>query len=162
MGRASVLILRSSTLERRVPWAFSIVANGERQFPGLYLVVPLAAGEEPQYTAHGFYIASNLVEPIYVGFWGALGFHGFTAQVPRSVYVGTTKRLPDRTVHDVEYHFVTLAGHKLFGPEPYSVGGHPVPIATPEKTLADCADQPRVRWRGNSRCSSARGTTAFL
>ena len=110
--------------------------------PGLYLVVPLAAGENPQYTAHEFYIASHLVEPMYVGFWSALNFHGFTEQVPRSVAVATTKRLPDRTVHDVEYHFVTLAERKFFGHEQYAVGGHQVPIATPEKTLADCADQP--------------------
>ena len=111
--------------------------------PGLYLVVPLAAGENSQYTAHEFYIASHLVEPMYMGFWSALDFHGFTEQVPRSVYVATTKRRPDRTVHDVEYHFVTLAEYKFFGHEQYAVGGHQVPIATPEKTLADCADQPQ-------------------
>lgn len=111
--------------------------------PGLYLVVPLAAGERGQYTAHEFYIASHLAEPMYVGFWSALGFHGFTEQVPRSVFVATTKRLSDRTVHDVEYHFVTLADGKFFGHERYSVGSHSVPIATPEKTLVDCADQPR-------------------
>jgi predicted transcriptional regulator of viral defense system len=111
--------------------------------PGLYLVVPLAAGEEPQYTAHEFYIASHLVDPMYIGFWSALSFHGFTEQVPRSVYVATTKRLSDRTVHDVKYHFVTLAEGKFFGHEQYAVGGHTVPIATPEKTLADCADQPK-------------------
>lgn len=110
--------------------------------PGLYLVVPLAAGEEPQYTAHEFYIASHLVDPMYIGFWSALSFHGFTEQVPRSVYVATTKRRSDRTVHDVEYHVVTLADRKFFGYEQYVVGGHAVPIATPEKTLADCADQP--------------------
>ena len=52
-----------------------------------------------------------------------------------------TKRLKDRTVHDVEYHFVTLAEHKFFGHEEYTVGDHQVP--TPEKTLADCADQPQ-------------------
>jgi len=110
--------------------------------PGLYLVVPLAAGEDPQYTAHEFYVASHLVEPMYVGFWSALGFHGFTEQVPRSVFVATTKRRSDSAVHDIEYHFVTLAERKFFGQEQYAVGGHSVPIATPEKTLADCADQP--------------------
>lgn len=111
--------------------------------PGLYLIVPLAAGEESLYTAHEFYIASHLVEPMYVSFWSALSFHGFTEQLPRSVSVGTTKRISDRTVHGVEYHFVTLAKRKFFGYEQYAVSGHSVPIATPEKTLADCADQPR-------------------
>lgn len=124
--------------------ASRLASNGwlTRLKPGVYLVVPLAAGENAQYTAHEFYIASHLADPMYVGFWSALGFHGFTEQVPRSVTVATTKRLPDRTVHDVEYHFVTLAERKFFGHEQYAIGGHQVPIATPEKTLADCADQP--------------------
>jgi predicted transcriptional regulator of viral defense system len=133
-----------TTYESAKTTASRLEKNGwlTRLKPGLYLVVPLAAGEESQYTAHEFYIASHLVDPMYVGFWSALGFHGFTEQVPRSVYVATTKRLPDRTVHDVEYHFVTLAERKFFGHDQYSVGGHSVPIASPEKTLADCADQP--------------------
>lgn len=111
--------------------------------PGLYLIIPLAAGETSQYTANEFYIASHLVDPMYVSFWSALAFHGFTEQVPRSVAIATTKRLSDRIVHDVEYHFVTLAEQKFFGHEQYAVDSHVVPIATPEKTLADCADQPR-------------------
>jgi len=125
--------------------ASGLESNGwlTRLKPGLYLLVPLLTGEESQYTAHKFYIANHLVDPIYIDFWSALGFHGFTEQVPRSVTVATTKRLKDRTVHDVEYHFVTLAEHKFFGHEQYAVGGHQVPIATPEKTLADCADQPQ-------------------
>ena len=111
--------------------------------PGVYLVVPLAAGEDSQYTAHEFVTANHLVEPMYISFWSALGFHGFTEQVPRSVYVATTKRRQDRTVHDVEYHLITLAERKFFGAEQFDVGGHTVPIATQEKTLADCADLPR-------------------
>lgn len=111
--------------------------------PGVYLVVPLAAGENSQYTAHEFVIASHLVDPMYVGFWSALGFHGFTEQVPRSVFVATTKRLQDRPVHDVEYYLITLAERKFFGAEQFAIGGHTVSIATPEKTLADCADLPQ-------------------
>ena len=53
--------------------ASRLAKNGwlTRLKPGLYLVVPLAAGENSQYTAHEFYIASHLVEPMYVGFWPA-------------------------------------------------------------------------------------------
>ena len=79
---------------------------------------------------------------MYIGFWSALGFHGFIEQVPRSVHVATTKWLPDRTIHDVEYYFITLAEWKFFGHEQYSVSGHSVPIASPEKTPADCANLP--------------------
>lgn len=125
--------------------ASRLTQNGwlTRLKPGLYLIVPLAAGEDPQYTAHEFYIASHLVNPMYISFWGALSHHGFTEQVPRSVSVATTKRRPDQTVHGVTYHLITLIDRKFFGYEQYAVGNHSVPIATPEKTLADCADQPR-------------------
>lgn len=131
--------------------ASRLTENGwlTRLKPGLYLVVPLAAGEGSQYTAHEFYIASHLADPMYVGFWSALGYHGFTEQVPHSVYVATTKRLSERTVHDAEYHFIALAERKFFGYEQYAVGSHSIPIASPEKTLADCADQPR-------RCGGVR------
>lgn len=125
--------------------ASRLAKNGwlTRLKPGLYLIVPLAAGETPQYTAHEFYVAKHLADPMYVGFWSALGYHGFTEQVPRSVYLATTKRLADRTVHDVRYHRITLADEKFFGYEQYGVAGHRVPISTPEKTLVDCADQLR-------------------
>jgi predicted transcriptional regulator of viral defense system len=99
----------------------------------LYLVVPLVTGEESQYTAQKFYIASHLVDPMYIDFWNALGFHGFTEQVPPSIYVTTTNLLSDRAVYDVEYHFVPLAERKFFGHEQYSVGGHSVPIASPRR-----------------------------
>lgn len=125
--------------------ASRLESNGwlTRLTPGLYLVVPLAAGKHAQYTAHEFHIACHLVDPMYVSYWSALEYHSFTEQVPRSVSVATTKRRPDRTVHDVEYHLVTVADRKFFGFEAYSVAGQTVPIATPAKTLADCADLPR-------------------
>jgi predicted transcriptional regulator of viral defense system len=110
---------------------------------GVYLIVPLAAGESAEYTAHEFHVASYLADPMYVGFWSALGYHGLTEQVPQSVYLATTKRLTDTVVHGVQYHRVTLAEKKFFGYEQYSVGGSRVQISTPEKTLVDCADQPR-------------------
>lgn len=125
--------------------ASRLARNGwlTRLKPGLYLIVPLAAGEDAEYTAHEFHVASHLADPMYVGFWSALGYHGLTEQVPQSVYVATTKRLTDTTVHGVEYHRVTLAEKKFFGFEPYAVSGRRVQISTPEKTLVDCADQPR-------------------
>lgn len=136
---------QETTYETAKDTASRLTRNGwlTRLKPGLYLIVPLAVGEDAEYTAHEFHVASHLADPMYVGFWSALSFHGLTEQVPRSVYVATTKRLTDITVHEVEYHRVTLADRKFFGFEPYAVGGRRVQISTPEKTLVDCADLPR-------------------
>lgn len=136
---------QETTYETAKSSASRLAKNGwlTRLKPGLYLIVPLAAGETPRYTAHEFYIAKHLADPMYVGFWSALGHHGFTEQVPQSVYLATTKRLTDKTIHDVQYHRITLAEKKFFGYRQYGVAGHHVPVSTPEKTLVDCADQPR-------------------
>jgi predicted transcriptional regulator of viral defense system len=136
---------QDTTYETAKDTASRLARNGwlARLKPGLYLIVPLAVGEDAEYTAHEFQVASHLADPMYVGFWSALDFHGFTEQVPQSVYVATTKRLADTAVHGVEYHRVTLAEKKFFGFEQYAVSGRRVRISTPEKTLVDCADQPR-------------------
>lgn len=114
----------------------------DRLKPGLYLIVPLAAGETGEYTEHEFVVASHLADPTYVSYWSALNYHGLTEQVPLTVFAATTEQVPEREIHGVTYRFVTLTPEKFFGSEPVDVGGHQVDVATVEKTLADCADHP--------------------
>ena len=86
---------QDTTYETAKSTASRLAKNGwlTRLNQGVYLIVPLAAGENAEYTAHEFHIASYLADPMYVGFWSALGYHGLTEQVPQSVYLATTKRL---------------------------------------------------------------------
>jgi len=79
---------------------------------------------------------------MYISYWSALSYHGLTEQVPLTVFIATTKRLPNKEIHDVEYRFVTLTDEKFFGFEPVSVGSQQVNIATVEKAIVDCADHP--------------------
>jgi len=109
---------------------------------GKYLIVPLEAGVRSEYTEHEFVIASHLANPYYIGYWNALNFHGFTEQVPITVYVVTIKRLRDRTILNTKYRFVTLDKRKFFGFEAESVSNIKVNISDKEKTLADCLDHP--------------------
>lgn len=109
---------------------------------GTYLIVPLAAGETGEYTEHEFVIASHLVEPMYLSYWTALNYHGLTEQVPLTVFVATTKRVPDKEIHNIDYRFITLTDAKFFGFEPISVGSQQVNMATVEKAIVDCADHP--------------------
>lgn len=109
---------------------------------GTYLIVPLEAGETGTYTEHEFVIASHLADPTYISYWSALNHHNLTEQVPLTVYAATTERVPERTIHNVTYKFVTLTENKFFGYEKVAVSNHTVNIATLEKTLADCADHP--------------------
>ena len=112
----------------------------ERLESGKYLIIPLEAGEKGEFTEHEFIIASDLVEPYYIGFFSALNFHGFTEQVPYTVFVATTKQKASLDLHGLNYHFITLTETKFFGAKEYAIGNKRVKISTPEKTLLDSLD----------------------
>jgi predicted transcriptional regulator of viral defense system len=114
----------------------------DRLAPGRYLIVPLAAGEDALYTTHEYLIAAQLVSPMYIGYYSALNHHGLTEQVPRTVYVVSPNRAPNREIHSVPYHIVTVTERKFFGYESVNVESTTVDVADQEKALVDCADHP--------------------
>jgi len=114
----------------------------ERIAKGKYLIIPLEAGEKAIYTEHEFLIASELVNPYYIGFWSALNFHGLTEQVPFTVFVATTKRRSPVGIHNIKYRFVTLVKQRFFGFKEYSIAGKLARISDPEKTIVDSLSHP--------------------
>lgn len=124
--------------------AYALKEKGwlERIAHGKYLILPLAAGNNGDYTEHEFVIASALVEAMYVGYWSAMNHHGLTEQLSRTVYIVTTKRAPEREIHGVTYRPVTVTEKKFFGYQPTAVGSNQVSVSSIEKTLVDCADHP--------------------
>jgi len=114
----------------------------DRLFPGRYLIIPLAAGEEGMYTTHEYLIAAHVAETMYIGYYSALSHHGLTEQVPRTVYVVTPTRAKSREIHGVSYRVTTVTGRKFFGVEPTSIEGTTIQVSDLEKTLVDCADHP--------------------
>ena len=114
----------------------------DRLFPGTYLIIPLTAGEEAVYTTHEYLIAAHIAEPMYIGYYSALSYHGLTEQVPRTVYVVTLTRAQSRKIHDVPYRVTTVTERKFFGFKPTSIEGTTVQVSDREKTLVDCADHP--------------------
>lgn len=112
----------------------------ERLENGKYLIIPLEAGEKGEFTEHEFLIASELVDPYYIGFLSALNFHGFTEQVPYTVFVATTHQKEPLELHGLKYQFVTLTEAKFFGAKQYAIGNKRIKISSPEKTLIDCLD----------------------
>ncbi len=109
---------------------------------GRYLIIPLEAGPERRYTAHEFLIAHHLAPEGYIAYWTALHHHGLTEQIPRSVWVATPRRRPETIVLGVQYIFVTLRPHKVFGYQPVWIEGRSVPVADLEKSLVDALDHP--------------------
>lgn len=111
---------------------------------GVYIITPLDAGEKGSdaYTVHSFLIGSLLTKPYYIGYWSALNYHGFTEQIPSSVYIATTKPKHPQTVLDTNFKFVTITPRKMFSIEEIQIENHKVNISSIEKTIVDCLDHP--------------------
>jgi len=115
----------------------------QRLEKGKYLILPLEAGSEGEWTEHEFVIASYLVEPYYIGFNSALNYYGYTEQISRTVYIASTRRKFKSThkISGVTYQLVQVAEHKFFGYRSVSINGYEINISEPEKTIVDCLDR---------------------
>ena len=111
---------------------------------GKYLISPLSAGIESEYTEHEFVIASNLAagKQYYIAYWTALNHYGYTEQTPFTVFVATTSRITSTNVHGVNYKFVTVNKTKFFGTRNHFIGNQKIIISNKSKTMADALDHP--------------------
>lgn len=83
------------------------------------------------------------MNPSYVSYWPALHYYGLTEQVPRTVFVATTRKKRPVTFQTHHFRYVTLKPAKFFGYRRETVGDLPVVLADKEKALIDSLDQPR-------------------
>jgi predicted transcriptional regulator of viral defense system len=110
---------------------------------GKYLILPLEAGGEGEWTEHEFIIASCLIDPYYIGFRSALSYYGYTEQVSRIVFIASTHRKmkPELDISGVTYRFVHMTERKFFGDTKVVLDGYGIRISEPEKTIVDCLDR---------------------
>ncbi|HAW60041.1 MAG TPA: hypothetical protein DCW86_01035 [Actinobacteria bacterium] len=111
---------------------------------GKYLIVPFEAGPEGQWSEEAFVVASYLINPYAISYWSALNHYGYTEQIPRTIFISTTKRRfkAEIEVLGVPYKFVTLKKHKFFGIEKTWIANKQINITDKEKTIVDCLDHP--------------------
>lgn len=109
---------------------------------GKYIVVPLEAGPERQWSEDPEVIAAALVQPAAIAYWSALRHWNWTEQIPHIVYVQTTtrKKQTRSVVMGVQYEFVTVSKRKFYGNTKEWRNGKAVFVTDKEKTLVDCAD----------------------
>jgi predicted transcriptional regulator of viral defense system len=109
---------------------------------GTYLFQPPELGPE---NLGGEYnpglLATTAVVPSYVGWWSAASRHGFTTQVPATVFVATRRRVPNREFEGTRVRFIAISEQKFFGFANVRVLGREVPTSTPAKTFIDCLDR---------------------
>ncbi len=116
----------------------------ERIEKGKYLIIPLGA-RKGRYTINEFIIGSQLVQPAVIAYWSALNYHGFTEQIPNTVFIQTTSRKKEQQLEilGVRYRIVRITKKKFFGSEKVWIEDVAVEITDPEKTVVDCLDKPQ-------------------
>ena len=116
----------------------------ERIEKGKYLIIPLGA-RKGEYTVNEYIIGSQLIQPAVIAYWSALNYHGFTEQIPGTVFIQTTSRKKQQNpeIFGIKYRIVRVVSKKLFGVENAWIGDVAVKITDPEKTVVDCLDKPQ-------------------
>jgi predicted transcriptional regulator of viral defense system len=109
---------------------------------GVYMVVPLAAGPDRTWTESAYVIAPHLIQPSAIGYWSALHYWNMTEQVPRTVFVQSTRQKPPMEILGMRFHFVTVKQSRFFGILQQSLEGKPFQVTDREKTLVDAAARP--------------------
>ena len=111
---------------------------------GTYMLVPLEAGPDREWSESALVIAGHLIHPAAVACWSALNYWTLTEQVPRSVFVQSTNRKHQshKEVLGMTFRFVTVVEAKFFGRTERSVGGQSFYVTDREKTLLDASDRP--------------------
>jgi predicted transcriptional regulator of viral defense system len=108
-----------------------------------YLTIPMAQLSNPEYEENPLIIAGAFARPGYLGYWTALSQHGLTTQLPKTVYVVTTKRGRVFKWKTSTYRFIHTVPSRLFGMVAIHLGSTPILFSDAEKTLLDCMDQPQ-------------------
>lgn len=132
VGNASKLL---SDLRTR-HWVVQLAA-------GKYLLLSLESGLTDLFLGNELVVGSKLVSPYYLSYWTAIHYYGWTEQVPRTVFIATTRKRNPLVFSGHKYQFIKLADKKFFGYQPVWIDANRVEMASPEKLLVDCLDLPR-------------------
>jgi len=89
-----------------------------------------------------FFIATKILIPSYISFWSALNFYGLTEQVPRTIFVASTKKKNEITFEKFHFKYIKISSNKFFGYRENEFQGLFYLVAEPEKALIDALDQP--------------------
>lgn len=83
-------------------------------------------------------IVPYIFKPSYIAFWSALHYHDMTDQVPRTVFLMTTKRKRSLKLQGQKIQYVTIKRDFFFGYERFEK----VIVSDKEKTIIDSLRHP--------------------
>jgi len=112
---------------------------------GVYLIVPLSAGETSEYMENWYVIARHLIQPApyYLSHFSALDIQAMTTQPVLGVYISTPTRRVPKVIGGATYRFVTTSDASLWGIEDiWITPSEQVTVSNLERTVLDCLDRP--------------------
>lgn len=113
-----------------------------RILPGVYSFIPAEYGYEERFPRmNPFLIGSALITPYYFSYSTANSHYGFTAQLPATYYIATTKKRAAFGWRNIRFQFITLSRKKFFGFTQAEKFGATINMAEPEKALIDAVDK---------------------
>lgn len=118
-----------------------------RLAPGHYLVVPLSAGEQAEFSENWYVVAKYLIEPnlYYLSHYSALDIHEMTTQPLMTIYTTTPKRRKAKEVLGAAFRFVYADKSKFWGIEDAWIKPtEKVKVSDLERTIVDCLDNPKL------------------
>lgn len=96
---------------------------------------------------HEYEIGTALIVPSMISHFSAFHFHHLTDQIPRIIYISTSKRLGSlssiREINGITYHLIQIKPDYFFGQIDVWIGETKVPISDVERTLLDGIRHPQ-------------------
>lgn len=118
-----------------------------RLVPGKYLIVPLSAGENAEFSENWYVVAKHLIEPnlYYLSHYSALDIHEMTTQPLMTVHITTPIRRRVSKVLGASFLFHYAKQSKIWGIEDVWVKPtEKVRVSDLERTIVDCLDNPML------------------
>ncbi|MGC2332764.1 MAG: type IV toxin-antitoxin system AbiEi family antitoxin [Candidatus Acidiferrales bacterium] len=112
---------------------------------GLFAIVPAELGSSVEYSGNPYLVARYLVgsAPYYLSHASAMELHRMVTQPQFIVFVSSTKRIPNQTLHGTRFRFVLLKPKNFFGTMKHWVTKQEwVEISDLERTIIDGLRQP--------------------
>ena len=113
---------------------------------GLYAPVPMEAEDPQNWRVDPWTIAASALAPAYIGGWTALHHWDLTDQLFATTVVVTARPVPrrKRAIGGARFELRHRPSQALFGTRSVWREGTRVDVSDPERTLADCLDDPSL------------------
>jgi predicted transcriptional regulator of viral defense system len=112
---------------------------------GLFVIVPPELGSSVEYFGNPYLIARHLAgsAPYYLSHASAMELHRMVTQPQFTVFVSSTKRIPNQTLHGTKFRFILLKRAHFFGTVKHWVTKQEsVEISDLERTIIDGLRRP--------------------